>query len=125
MVTEIDRQELKQKMDHPKKFILLEALPPESYHRAHLPGAINLPPDRVRALATELMPRKDFEVIIYCAGPACHASEDVARELSEMGYANVRRYIPSKKVILGSAFLAVYNSEFHLPHQPRHFPRIL
>jgi len=85
MVTEIDRQELKQKMDHPKKFILVEALPPESYHRAHLPGAINLPPDRVRALATELMPRKDFEVIIYCAGPACHASEDVARELSEMG----------------------------------------
>jgi rhodanese-related sulfurtransferase len=97
MVTEIDRQDLKQKMDHPKKLILLEALPPESYHRAHLPGAINLPPDRVRALATELMPNKDFEVIVYCAGPACHASEDVALELSEMGYANVRRYIGGKE----------------------------
>lgn len=97
MVTEIDRQDLNPKMDHPKKLILLEALPPESYHRAHLPGAINLPPDWVRALATELMPTKDFEVIVYCAGPACHASEDVARELSEMGYANVRRYIGGKE----------------------------
>ena len=97
MVTEIDRQELKQKMDHPKKFILLEALPAESYHRAHLTGAINLPPEQVHTLAFELMPNKDFEVIVYCAGPACHASEDVARELSEMGYANVRRYIGGKE----------------------------
>ena len=62
-------------MDHPKKFILLEALPAESYHRAHLPGAINLPPEQVHTLASELMPNKDFEVIVNCAGPACHASE--------------------------------------------------
>lgn len=93
MVTEIDRQELKQKMDHPKKFILVDALPAESYHRAHLPGAINLPAERVRALAPELMPNKDFEIIVYCAGPACRASEDAARELAEMGYPNVRRYV--------------------------------
>ena len=97
MVTEIDRDELKQRLDHPKKFVLLEALPEESYRRAHLPGAINLPPDQVRALAPELVPRKDFEVIVYCASATCHASDDVARELSEMGYSSVRRYVGGKE----------------------------
>jgi rhodanese-related sulfurtransferase len=97
MVTEIDRDELKQKLDHPKKFILVEALPPESYERAHLPGAINLPPEQVRTHASELMPRKDFEVVVYCAGPRCQVSGNVARELSDMGYSNVRRYVGGKE----------------------------
>jgi rhodanese-related sulfurtransferase len=97
MVTEIDRDDLKQKLDHPKKLILVEALPSENYRRAHLPGAINLPPNQVRSLATELMPRKDFEVIVYCAGPRSHISEKVAQALSEMGYSNVRRYVGGKE----------------------------
>ena len=97
MVTEIDRDELKQRLDHPKKFILLETLTPESYRRAHLPGAINLPPEQVRTLASELMPNRDFEVIVYCAGPSSHTSDDVARELLEMGYSNVRRYVGGKQ----------------------------
>ena len=97
MVTDIDRDELKQKLNRPQKLILVEALPSESYERAHLPGAINLPPEQVRTLATELMPRKDFEVIVYCAGPKCHTSGIVARELSEMGYSNVRRYVGGKE----------------------------
>jgi rhodanese-related sulfurtransferase len=97
MVTEIGRDELKQKLNRPRKLILVEALPSESYERAHLPGALHLPPEKVRTLATELMPRKDFEVIVYCAGRKCHTSGIVARELSEMGYCNVRRYVGGKE----------------------------
>ena len=93
MDTEIARDELKQKLDHPKKFALIEALPAENYQHAHLPGAINLPPDQVRTLAPQLLPQKDAEVIVYCAGATCHSSEGVARELTEMGYSNVRRYV--------------------------------
>jgi len=33
MVTEIDRDELKQKLDHPKKFILVEAFPPQHFRK--------------------------------------------------------------------------------------------
>jgi rhodanese-related sulfurtransferase len=69
MVTEITREELQQKLDHPKGSVLLEALPPENYRHAHIPGALNTPPDQVRRLASELVPRKDMEVIVYCAGP--------------------------------------------------------
>ena len=97
MDTEITRDELKQKLDHPKKFTLIEALPAEGYHHAHLPGAINLPPDQVRTLAPQLLPQKDTEVIVYCAGATCHSSEGVARELKEMGYSKVRRYAGGKQ----------------------------
>ena len=63
MDTEIARDELKQKLDHPKKFALIEALPAENYQYAHLPGAINLPPDQVRTLAPQLLPQKDTDVL--------------------------------------------------------------
>jgi rhodanese-related sulfurtransferase len=75
MVTEMTREELQQKLEHPKKSVLLEALPPENYRHPHIPGALNVPPDQVRTVASELIPRKDMEVIVYCAGPtAMHPS---------------------------------------------------
>ncbi len=97
MVTEITRDELKDRLDHPRKFVLVETLAVESYRHAHLPGAINLPPEHVRALAPELIPKKDIEVIVYCASASCHASDKAAQELSEMGYSNVRRYVGGKE----------------------------
>jgi len=96
MVTEIHREELQQKLEHPKKSVVLETLPPEQYRQAHIPGALNLTPDQVRTLASELVPRKDLEVIVYCAGPTCHASEKVAEELTAMGYTEVRHYAGGK-----------------------------
>src|ERR1044071_4508904 len=91
MVTEIDRDELKQKLDHPKKFVLIEALPPEYFRKVHLPGALNIPADQIRTQAPELIPNKDMEIIVYCAGPTCHTSRQAADEFTGMGYANVRR----------------------------------
>jgi len=96
MVTTITREDLRQKLKHPRKSIVLETLPPEEYCRVHIPGALNLPPDEVQALASELIPRKDLEVILYSAGPACDASEKVAAELTSIGYANVRHYAGGK-----------------------------
>lgn len=98
MITEIKRDELKQKLDHPRKSLLVEALPTKDFCHLHLPGAINIPADQVRTLAPELLPNKDhFEVIVYSAGPTCHASERVARELVAMGYSKVRCYACGKQ----------------------------
>ena len=69
MITEITRDELKQKLDHPKKFTVVETLPPESYRQAHLPGAINLPPGLILAQAPSLLPEKDADIVVYCASP--------------------------------------------------------
>ena len=69
MVATITRDELKTKMDRGERFKLAETLAPTAYEHAHLPGAINLPPDRVRELAPQLLPDKQEEIIVYCASP--------------------------------------------------------
>ena len=69
MLKTISRDELKQKIDREDDFILVETLPAATYHHAHLPGAINLPPEKVRELAASLLPDKDAEIIVYCANP--------------------------------------------------------
>ena len=69
MVATISRDELKKKIDDQEDFKLVETLPSTAYHHAHLPGAINLPPDRVGELAPRLLPDKSAEIIVYCANP--------------------------------------------------------
>ena len=70
MVETITRNELKAKIDRGDDFKLVETLSEQSYHHAHLPGAINLPPDRISDLAPELLPDKSAEIIVYCAKPS-------------------------------------------------------
>jgi rhodanese-related sulfurtransferase len=96
MLTPINREELREKLNHPKNTVVIEAQPPDQYREAHLPGALNIPPDQLQKLAPELIPRKDMEVVVYSAGPTCHASDQVAQELVEMGYSNVRHYAGGK-----------------------------
>lgn len=93
----IERDELKRKIDRREPFVLLETLAAEQFRHAHLPGAVNAPPDRVRQLAPVLVPNKQTEVITYCAGPKCHASSEAARELKALGYTNVRHYAGGKQ----------------------------
>ncbi len=69
MTATISRDELKQKMDSGERFALVETLPATAYHHAHLPGAINLPPDRVAELAPELLPDKSADIVVYCSNP--------------------------------------------------------
>jgi rhodanese-related sulfurtransferase len=65
----ISREELKAKMDRGETFTLVETLGEVAYHHAHLPGAINLPPDRVTELAPSLLPDKSAEIVVYCSSP--------------------------------------------------------
>jgi len=65
----ISRAELKLKIDRSDKFVLVETLPAATYHHAHLPGAINLPPDRITELAPTLLLDKAAEIVVYCASP--------------------------------------------------------
>jgi rhodanese-related sulfurtransferase len=69
MVATISRDELKMKIDRGETFLLVETLPAAAYHHAHLPGAINLPPDQVMQLAPALLPNKAADIVVYCASP--------------------------------------------------------
>jgi rhodanese-related sulfurtransferase len=65
----ISRDELKAKIDRHDNFLLVETLPGTAYHHAHLPGAINLPPENVTSLASQVLPDKNAEIVVYCASP--------------------------------------------------------
>ena len=53
-------------MDRKERFTLLETLPEEYYRRSHLPGAVNLPYERVKQLAATVAPDKNAEIVTYC-----------------------------------------------------------
>ena len=63
----INRDELKKKIADKEYFFLVETLAPEYYNHSHLPGAINLPPDKVHELALQLLPDKHADIVVYCA----------------------------------------------------------
>ena len=59
--------ELKSKMDNGDAFTLVETLPIEYYRHPHLPGAINLPVDKIAETAATVLPDKRSEIVVYCA----------------------------------------------------------
>ena len=75
----------------------IEALPEKYYGDGHLPGAIHLPHDQVRALAVERLPDKGAFIVVYCANEPCQNSRIAAHTLVAMGYTNVNEYAEGKK----------------------------
>ena len=69
MVATISREELQSKLDRGDDFFLVETLPQEQYRHTHLPGAVNLPPNSIRELASELLSEKDADIVVYCGSP--------------------------------------------------------
>jgi rhodanese-related sulfurtransferase len=66
MESTISTKDLKAKLDR-KQTTVVETLAPERYREAHIPGALNIPPEQIKELAPELLPSKDAEIVTYCA----------------------------------------------------------
>lgn len=69
MVQTISREDLKDKIDQGDDFVLVETLSEEQYRHTHLPGAVNVPPKRVRKLAPPLLPDMQADIAVYCSSP--------------------------------------------------------
>jgi rhodanese-related sulfurtransferase len=61
----ISTKDLKSKLDQ-KQVTVVETLAPERHREAHIPGALNIPPERIKELAPQLLPDKDTEIVTYC-----------------------------------------------------------
>jgi rhodanese-related sulfurtransferase len=96
-LAEIARDDLAALLESGEALVLVDALGPISYGAAHLPGAINIPPERVDALAGRRIPSLDDLVVVYCANPNCESSIEVAERLVEIGYRNVLHYAGGKE----------------------------
>ena len=90
-IPEISREELRRRLRDPA-LTTVDALPAASYAAAHIPGALNLPPELVASRARELLPDRAAEIVVYCGSLTCDRGEQVLRELNALGYANVRDY---------------------------------
>jgi rhodanese-related sulfurtransferase len=97
MVNRITRDELKAKLDGGEKIYLVEALPEKYFLEKHLPGAINLPHDRIAELAPQLLSDRAAEIVVYCASTTCQNSTLAAEKLMALGYTNVRDYKEGKQ----------------------------
>ena len=96
MTNEISRDELSRLVQSDSPPVLLEALGAAYFADAHLPGAVNMPPDQVDVLAPALIPGQDAPVVVYCSG-TCQNSEIAAQRLEELGYTDVRVYLGGKE----------------------------
>jgi len=63
----ISTKDLKAKLDRNDGVKVVETLAPERYREAHIPGALNIPPDKIKELAPQLLPNKDAEIVTYCS----------------------------------------------------------
>lgn len=65
----ITREALKEKIERREPFVIVETLSTVSFAKGHLPGAVNLPPDRIAELAPSVLPDKAADIVVYCASP--------------------------------------------------------
>jgi rhodanese-related sulfurtransferase len=96
-LTGIDCRSLWAKLQRGEPLVLVDALGAISFAGAHLPGAINIAPHAVDDLAPRRIPSHDTEIVVYCEGPDCSSSVDVATRLVELGYRNVRHFSGGKQ----------------------------
>ncbi len=97
MVNTISRDELEQRIDRGDDITIVEALGPMYFEDAHLPGAKNLPHDRVDELAPTVLPDRSATVVVYCSNTACQNSTVAARRLVQLGYEHVYEYVEGKQ----------------------------
>lgn len=96
MTATISREALYRNLLDDDPIVLVEALGAGYFADAHLPGALNMPPDQVDVLAPRLISDRSTFVVVYCSG-TCENSEITAARLEELGYENVRVYLGGKE----------------------------
>lgn len=60
----ISTENLKAQLDQ-ELITVVETLAPERYREAHIPGALNIPPEHIKELTPQLLPNRDAEIATY------------------------------------------------------------
>jgi rhodanese-related sulfurtransferase/DNA-binding HxlR family transcriptional regulator len=67
-----------------KLVTVLDVRPAEEYAAGHIPGAINVPVEKLEGFVSRLPKRK--EVVAYCRGPYCLMSFEAVEKLRKRGF---------------------------------------
>ena len=79
-----------------EKFKLVEVLSEESYNEGHIPGAINIPFDKLRSLADKVLEKNDV-ITVYCGSYSCQRRTKAAKLLLDLGYENTLDFKAGKR----------------------------
>lgn len=79
-----------------EKFKLVEVLSEEEYKEGHIPGAKNIPLEKLETLASKHLSKTDT-IIVYCASYSCHASTKATQKLLDMGYTKTQDFKAGKR----------------------------
>ena len=64
----ISADELKKTMDSGKQLTVVDARTEQEFRQGHIWNAVNIPPDKIRAIAKYLPKSSDALLIFYCRG---------------------------------------------------------
>jgi rhodanese-related sulfurtransferase len=79
--------EVKSKLDHGEKFVLVDVREESEFAKDHLPGAIHLGKGVIERDIEARVPKPDTPLVLYCGGG--FRSALAADNLQKMGYTNV------------------------------------
>lgn len=84
----ISAADLHDRMTSENRPVLINALSEEAFEAKRIPGSINITEHNLEC-ATNVIPDKDQDIVVYCASTDCDASPKLAEKLIDMGYNNV------------------------------------
>jgi rhodanese-related sulfurtransferase len=79
--------EVKSKLDHGEKFVLVDVREESEFAKDHLPGAVHLGKGVIERDIEARVPKLDTPLVLYCGGG--FRSALAADNLQKMGYTNV------------------------------------
>jgi rhodanese-related sulfurtransferase len=86
-VPETDVDQVKSRMDHGERFLLVDVREESEFAKDHLPGAIHLGKGVIERDVEARVPELNTEMVLYCGGG--FRSALAADNLQKMGYTNV------------------------------------
>lgn len=84
----ISATDLHDRMTNENRPVLINALSEEAFEAKRIPGSINITEHNLEC-ATNVIPDKDQDIVVYCANADCDASPKLAEKLTDMGYNNI------------------------------------
>jgi rhodanese-related sulfurtransferase len=84
----ISPDNLHQLVQNSKPVSVIDVNSPQSWTKAHVPGARNLDPTAYQD--TDLPADKNAALVFYCSNPLCRKAPNAARRAKKMGYSNVK-----------------------------------
>jgi rhodanese-related sulfurtransferase len=75
--------------------LFVDARPPEEYAELHIPGALNLPEDKLKEGLAQAVAAlaKDRPLVVYCSQESCNAALKVAEALQSLGFTRVSAFM--------------------------------